>query len=637
MVKSNGLLNLEDGMQSLVVELIGQVLDKKYHIERQLGQGGMGAVYLATHLGTGRPVALKVIVPQFMTNEGFVERFKREARAAGLLRHPNVVDVTDFGFTEVDSGQIAYLVMEYLNGFSLGDMLKTKQSLPLNFVVDIVEQVCLAIGEAHDQGIVHRDLKPDNIWLEPNGRGGFNVKVLDFGLAKLRSADPLSVSVRITGNLPFLDPDTIPTIITKSVGTLEDEDNDKTQIKAQRTTSEMDVIKTATGGELTQAGEILGTPLYMSPEQCSGEELDARSDIYSLAVIVYQMLAGETPFTGDLRALMTGHMKGSPPPLLEKRPDTPKMAAALVMSALAKSPSERPSSAAAFSAAFQANASGESALLRRAIAIYSEHFSRFIQISFFGYTPMVAAIVAFFMVLLIPSLHTPAAVISVLLFFSLGQIVNNLVTGGIVVPLVEHLLESPLAPFEIQSLFAPIRKRFREYLLTSFLAVRSFMVITALPLIACLVLPLNPDTGMYWLVILLLMAVTALLLRGNFLSGKWLYAPITLWEKLEGQATIVRSKILIERLGGSLGRIFPLFIFAMLSVSVLTILLGWSLIKHLDRGISPAESAIEIMIAVLSVLLSVLLCTVLSPLIGIGYALFYLKARQAGSEKIKIN
>src|SRR5216117_158278 len=131
---------------------VGQILDDKYRLERLLGQGGMGAVYLATHLGTERYVALKLIAPQFMRNQEFVERFKREARAAGRLRHPNVVDVT---------------------------------RLSLYWVVDILEQVCDAVEEAHQQGILHRDLKPDNIWLEPNGLGGYRVKVLDFGIAKL--------------------------------------------------------------------------------------------------------------------------------------------------------------------------------------------------------------------------------------------------------------------------------------------------------------------------------------------------------------------------------------------------------------------------------------------------------------------
>src|SRR6185436_10844064 len=118
-------------------ELIGQLLDEKYRIEKQLGQGGMGAVFLATHLGTKRPVALKVIAPQFMMNEEFVERFKREAEAAGRLRHPNVINVTDFGFTLIGSDRLAYLVMEYLDGCTLGDLIKKRPRLPLGFVVDI--------------------------------------------------------------------------------------------------------------------------------------------------------------------------------------------------------------------------------------------------------------------------------------------------------------------------------------------------------------------------------------------------------------------------------------------------------------------------------------------------------------------
>src|SRR5688500_14547351 len=167
---------------------VGEVLDDKYRLERLLGKGGMGAVYLATHLGTERYVALKLIAPQFMRNEEFVGRFKREARAAGRLRHPNVVDVTDFGFTRAGKEQVAYLVMEYLDGCTLGDVLDEEKRLPLEWVVDILEQVCSAVHEAHKQGIVHRDLKPDNIWLEPNRLGGYRVKVLDFGIAKLGEA-----------------------------------------------------------------------------------------------------------------------------------------------------------------------------------------------------------------------------------------------------------------------------------------------------------------------------------------------------------------------------------------------------------------------------------------------------------------
>src|SRR5215831_2713082 len=141
--------------------IIGQVLDDKYLIEKQLGKGGMGAVFLATHLGTDRHVALKLIAPQYMQHDEFVERFKREAKAAGRLRHPNVVDVTDFGFASAAGQRMAYLVMEYLDGCSLADVLTEEKRLPLGWVVDILEQACSAVDEAHKQGTIHRDLKPE--------------------------------------------------------------------------------------------------------------------------------------------------------------------------------------------------------------------------------------------------------------------------------------------------------------------------------------------------------------------------------------------------------------------------------------------------------------------------------------------
>src|SRR5438128_3210657 len=210
-----------DGLE----QYVGQTLDEKYHLERLLGQGGMGAVYLATHLGTERYVALKLIAPQFMRNEEFVERFKREARAAGRLRHPNVVDVTDFGFSGAGVGRVAYLVMEYLDGCTLSDVLVEEERLPLYWVVDILEQVCAAVHEAHQQGIIHRDLKPDNIWLEPNGLGGYRVKVLDFGIAKLAEAGNISPDVvpitRSADNTPTMEFSQTPVSATAAAGTGE--------------------------------------------------------------------------------------------------------------------------------------------------------------------------------------------------------------------------------------------------------------------------------------------------------------------------------------------------------------------------------------------------------------------------------
>ncbi|MBL8195680.1 MAG: serine/threonine protein kinase, partial [Blastocatellia bacterium] len=313
------------------LQLIDEVLDGKYRIDKQLGQGGMGAVYLATHLGTKRLVALKVITPQFMSNTSFVERFKREAEAMGLLRHPNVVNISDFGFTTFRDDTLAYMVMEYLNGSNLGNLIKQKGKLPLELITDIVEQICLAIHTAHLQGIIHRDLKPDNIWLEPNGRGGYNVKILDFGLAKLRpnipagiinkprEKNPIKISLKTSSktlvNTSLTESVTLANEITLQPQKNEKEDSheSETKIIQPRLTASNDSNSTNADNSLTQVGDVLGTPLYMSPEQCSGEQnLDGRSDIYSLGVIIYQMLAGETPFQGNIYTLVVHHTTTPP-------------------------------------------------------------------------------------------------------------------------------------------------------------------------------------------------------------------------------------------------------------------------------------------------------------------------------------
>ena len=166
--------------------MIGEILDGKYRVDRALGAGGMGNVYLATHLGTTRVVAVKVIAPKWAANAHFLARFQREAQACGRLRHPNIVNVTDFGIATGPRGHIPYLVMELLDGETLSSFQETHPQPPLTLAADLLDQVGLALDEAHRHGIVHRDLKPENIWLEPNGRGGYTVKVLDFGVAKMK-------------------------------------------------------------------------------------------------------------------------------------------------------------------------------------------------------------------------------------------------------------------------------------------------------------------------------------------------------------------------------------------------------------------------------------------------------------------
>src|SRR5580658_9664206 len=165
--------------------MIGEILDAKYRIDKQLGAGGMGNVYLATHLGTTRVVAVKVIAPKWAAEPQFLARFQREAQACGRLRHPNIVNVTDFGIAKAASGDMPYLVMEFLDGETLSDFQSANPEIVLPLIADLLDQIGLALTEAHRHGIVHRDLKPDNVWLEPNGRGGYTAKVLDFGVAKV--------------------------------------------------------------------------------------------------------------------------------------------------------------------------------------------------------------------------------------------------------------------------------------------------------------------------------------------------------------------------------------------------------------------------------------------------------------------
>ena len=211
---------------------IGTSLEAKYRIDAQIGIGGRATVYRATRVLIGDAVAVKILHAEQLREPEAAERFRREAQAAARLKHANAVTIYDFG---VSADGVVYLVMELVEGDSLRKVVKTQGPLPLSTATEILAQVCGALNEAHEQNVVHRDIKPDNI-LVTMTPGGVRVKVLDFGIARI-------------GDMAAL-------------------------------------------GNLTQTGSIMGTPHYMSPEQCLGEELDGRSDIYSLGIVAYEMLTG---------------------------------------------------------------------------------------------------------------------------------------------------------------------------------------------------------------------------------------------------------------------------------------------------------------------------------------------------------
>ncbi len=274
--------------------LIGQTLDEKYRIERPLGEGGMGAVYQARHLQMDRPVAIKVLHQALVDDESSRIRFRREARAAVRLQHQNAIAVTDFG--EASGGDYVYIVMELLEGPTLREILAKEAPIETARAISIMLQASAAVAAAHQAGIIHRDLKPANIIVTQSPDVPAVVKVLDFGVAKLLA------------------------------DALDDDDGTTT---------------------LRQAGALIGTPRYMAPEQSNGHELTPAADVYSLGVILYEMLTGMAPFTGstpvEIAAKHVNDPPYSPRAIVAAIPEDVER---VVLHALEKQPEARPANAA---------------------------------------------------------------------------------------------------------------------------------------------------------------------------------------------------------------------------------------------------------------------------------------------------
>jgi len=598
---------------------VGQVLDEKYRLERLLGRGGMGAVYLATHLGTDRYVALKLIAPQFMRNQEFVERFKREARAAGRLRHPNVVDVTDFGFSGDGQNRVAYLVMEYLDGCTLSDVLAEEDRLPLYWVVDILEQVCGAVHEAHQQGIVHRDLKPDNIWLEPNGLGGYRVKVLDFGIAKMaEAAAPGNASADERAEIAQSVPPTVaaleaatminpapPAELDESATMMLPNTQDQTRMfdSPRHTAGGMRgtaVPDTAAAG-LTRVGSILGTPLYMSPEQCRGERADVRSDVYSIGVIAYQMLAGAPPFSGDTATVIRSHNEVPPEPVRLLNKKVPKRVARVLMSALEKNADKRPQTAIAFSHAMRANADGLGTLYRRAFALYSEYFPKFLKLSLLAHIPVIVVIgLAVAFRIAEPRLGTgmrlglgiPLALAQIVAGFLSGSIIS-----GVTAVIVSQLAVAPMKPVELHAAFDILRRRWKPFLKTS------LNVILRMAIGFCLLI------------------VPMIVVQVRYL----LWGPVVLMEGLEGKAALKRARALASRSWRTM-------ILALLIQFLVPAIVGGVIGGLL--GLNTSASHPHSWRVRIGGQLSELINIFVLPLLAIVPALLYLKMRQFGGETL---
>src|SRR6266567_2475229 len=275
--------------------LIGTVLGT-CTLQKVIGQGGMGAVYLAQQSRPRRQVAVKVLLPMTKLTPAqraaFLERFRRETDAAASLEHPNIVPVHEYG----ERDGLAYLVMPYISGGTLRDEMEREGALPLPTVLNYLDQVAVALDFAHEHGVIHRDIKPANILMTPEGR----LLLTDFGLVKIVAE----------GRVPQL--------------------------------------------RLTGEGAPVGTPDYMAPEQVIGEDVDARADLYSLGVIVYQMVTGTTPFQGESpMQIAAQHLQVQPPPPHLLRPDLPLSIEKIILKALSKRPVDRYKSAQDLAIAFR--------------------------------------------------------------------------------------------------------------------------------------------------------------------------------------------------------------------------------------------------------------------------------------------
>jgi len=265
----------------------GSVFANRYEIEGIVGKGGMGVVYLARDRQLDEEVALKVLRGEALKDDpSILSRFKTETKLARKITHRNVLRTHDFA----ESDGVSYISMEYIEGVTLKDLIKSKGALPLGVGLSVAKQMCMGLEAAHEQGVVHRDIKPQNMLILPESG---DVKIMDFGIARSQTVK--------------------------------------------------DAAPAAPDSGLTSAGTVMGTPDYMPPEQAQGQPADFRSDIYSLGVVLFETFTGKLPFTGDsIMKIVMGHIQSPPPRPRSINPRIPPDLEALILRCLAKDPSQRP-------------------------------------------------------------------------------------------------------------------------------------------------------------------------------------------------------------------------------------------------------------------------------------------------------
>ena len=262
-------------------KLVGQTIDGRYEVQKVLGEGGMGLVYRARHIVLNKPLAIKVLRPDVSRDEEIITRFRQEAQSASAIGNQHIIDISDFGTLPDGS---TYFVMEFLDGVDLTGAIEQAQQVDPRRLVHIAKQLCVALGAAHEAGIVHRDLKPDNIYLIKRGGDADFVQVLAFGIAKVGGSS----------------------------------------------------------SKLTRAGQVFGTPHYMSPEQCSGTGVDHRTDVYALGIILFEMVTGQVPYDADnLMGILTKHLYEPIPSPRTFVPELPADLEAVIVKSIAKNADER--------------------------------------------------------------------------------------------------------------------------------------------------------------------------------------------------------------------------------------------------------------------------------------------------------